>query len=436
MVEGFGTIQLSGKVGAVRVVKEKRILIVMVMVVGLLAACQSEETVEFSDENLEAAIADEIDNTEEDWSVSDVETVSELDLSESEIMELSGLEAFDGVEMLDLSDNDISDISVLLEMEGLKEVDLSENPYRDVDDQQEIVDQLTANEIEVIHNEKTYGRPDGPGGFLWKVENEGTTVYLQGTIHAGTRDFYPLHEKIETAYHESDVIVPEIDLNNVDMGEMQQLNNELGTYQDGTTLQDHLPEDLYKEVDQALNGFGLGVEMVEQYKPWFLSTLIQQLMMQELGYTFGVDQYFLNKANMDDKEVQDLETVEEQLGIFADTSEEYQIEMLEDSLISLEEMEEDMLEMFELYKAGDEDDLLDSLMEEEVATDEVDEEAEAFMKAINDDRNYGMAEEIEGFLENGEGQTYFVIVGSLHLILEPHIVSILEEEGYDVEKVH
>lgn len=47
-----------------------------------------------------------------------------------------------------------------------------------------------------------------------------------------------------------------------------------------------------------------------------------------------------------------------------------------------------------------------------------------------------MAEEITKFLESGEDQTYFVIVGSLHLILEPHVISILEEEGYEVEHIH
>ena len=63
-------------------------------------------------------------------------------------------------------------------------------------------------------------------------------------------------------------------------------------------------------------------------------------------------------------------------------------------------------------------------------------EEEAYMEALNDNRNYGMAEEITKFLESGEDQTYFVIVGSLHLILEPHVISILEEEGYEVEHIH
>src|SRR5690625_1478137 len=49
----------------------------------------------------------------------------------------------------------------------------------------------------------------GQGGFLWRVDNEDTTVYLQGTIHIGPQSFYPFNDAIESAYEEADVVVPE-----------------------------------------------------------------------------------------------------------------------------------------------------------------------------------------------------------------------------------
>jgi len=39
-------------------------------------------------------------------------------------------------------------------------------------------------------------------------------------------------------------------------------------------------------------------------------------------------------------------------------------------------------------------------------------------------------------LDAEEDLTYLVIVGTLHLIQEPSVISILEEEGYDVEQIH
>src|SRR5699024_5879744 len=126
---------------------------------------------------------------------------------------------------------------------------------------------------------------------------------------------------------------------------------------------------------------------------------------------------------------------EEQLSLFADTSEAYQNELLKSSLHNLDTYEEDMLELFSFYSKGDEEALLNYL-EPEYETnsdDELQEEDQAFMEKLNDDRNVGMAEQIENHLEEDDGHTYFVIVGTAHLVMEPSVISILEESGYDIE---
>lgn len=183
-----------------------------------------------------------------------------------------------------------------------------------------------------------------------------------------------------------------------------------------------------------LEELGFPYELAEMYKPWILSSTIQQLMTEQLGYVYGVDEYFLSRASEDGKDIIDLETVEGQLSIFAETSHEYQVEMLEDILIDLEDFDNEMQMLLSAYAEGDTEELLGLT----VADEDVDmsEEEETFMRALNDDRNYDMAETIAGFLEENNDLTYFVIVGTLHLIEEPHIISILEEEGYEAEHIH
>ncbi|GEL76392.1 TraB/GumN family protein [Tenuibacillus multivorans] len=299
-------------------------------------------------------------------------------------------------------------------------------------EQEESVDEENS-ETEEEAEEEPVGREDGPGGFLWKVEDEDTTVYLQGTIHVAPRDLYPLHTKVEQAYEEADVVVPEIDMNNIDLGKAMELYTELGEYQDGTTIQDHISPELYSELEATLSNYNIDPNMVKTYKPWYLSNTIQQLMVQELGYTYGVDQYFLNKAGLDGKEIVALETMEEQLDVLANAAtEEYQVEMLEEMLVSTETYQDDLDEMLDIYREGDVEGLLGTMVTE---SEEGDEDAEAYLTALNDERNYNMADQIMTFLEEEE-KTYFVIVGALHLTLEPHIGSILEENGYEVEHVH
>ncbi|OIJ18563.1 hypothetical protein BKP45_10700 [Anaerobacillus alkalidiazotrophicus] len=266
------------------------------------------------------------------------------------------------------------------------------------------------------------------------MEDGETTVYLQGTVHAGTEDFYPFHETIEQAYEEADVVVPEIDITDLDLMAVQTLIVELGLFQDGSKLEDHLPQEVYSKISDTLDDLGLPLEMFESYQPWLLAITIQQLILEKLDYIHGVDEYFLIRANDDGKEIIELESMESQFQIFADMSLDLQIEFLEDSLSNIEEYEEEMIELFTYYKNGDIDGLLELLIEVEGLNES--EEAQKFTEALNDKRNYEMAEKIIEFLQEDSDKTYFVIVGSLHLIMEPHIVSILEAEGYEVEHIH
>ena len=402
--------------------------IIFLLTFFLLVACQSETEVNFADQQLEEAIRAEVDQPEDELYLSDVRDLKTLDLSAKAIEDLDGIEALESIEEINLTDNEITDVEPLTTMPELKEVKLTGNPL-----EEEAITELEENGIEVAFEIEQVGLPDGPGGFLWKVENGDTTVYLQGTVHLGEPDLFPMHEKIEQAYVESDVVVPEIDLFNVEMAEMNKLQMELGTYQDETNLEDHLPEETYQEVETFFMDRGFPMGVIDTYKPWLVSNMVSQLMVQELGFTEGVDMYFLSKAQADDKEIIALETPRDQLGIFADLSMDYQVQMLEESLIDINTYEQDLQQLIDIYKSGNVDDLLDVLFETDAAMSV---EEEAYMEALNDNRNYGMAEEITKFLESGEDQTYFVIVGSLHLILEPHVISILEEEGYEVEHIH
>jgi len=407
----------------------------MFLLMFLLAACQTGEPVTIGDEQLEEALREEIGKEEGDLYEEDFEDMEELDLSGNNISNISDLVIIHNLQVLSLENNEIADISPLQELENLSEVNVEENPIES-EDQQEILDQLSELGVIVHQTEEkeVVGRDDGPGGFLWKVENGETTVYLQGTVHVGPEEFYPLHTEIENAYAEADVVVPEIDITSVNPFEMQEVMMELGTYQDGTTIEDHIPEDVHEELVSTLEELGFPYELAEMYQPWILASTIQSLMTEQLGYLYGVDEYFLTRASEDGKDIIDLETVEDQLGIFADTSDEYQVEMLKDVLMDVEDYDEELQTLLSVYAEGDVKELLAlTTVDEDV---EMSEEEESFMTALNDNRNYDMAETITGFLEEDNDLTYFVIVGSLHLIEEPHIISILEEEGFEAEHVH
>ena len=50
--------------------------------------------------------------------------------------------------------------------------------------------------------------------FLWKVQSKTNTVYVLGSIHYLKKEMYPLDEKIEKAFEQSEILVVEADVAN------------------------------------------------------------------------------------------------------------------------------------------------------------------------------------------------------------------------------
>ncbi len=54
--------------------------------------------------------------------------------------------------------------------------------------------------------------------FLWKIQSKTNTVYVFGSIHYLKKEFYPLDEKIENAFDQSDILVVEANINDIKKG--------------------------------------------------------------------------------------------------------------------------------------------------------------------------------------------------------------------------
>ena len=72
---------------------------------------------------------------------------------------------------------------------------------------------------------------------------------------------------------------------------------------------------------------------LSSFEPWVVAITIVDLDYMELGYDveYGIDTYFLDKAQADGKDILELESVEFQLDLFDSLSGELQIMMLEDA---------------------------------------------------------------------------------------------------------
>ncbi len=80
-------------------------------------------------------------------------------------------------------------------------------------------------------------------GLFWKVEKDGRTSYLLGTVHAWKREWLPLNPTIEKAFADSKTLAVELDAAKMDMASAVQRMMLAGN----DTLEARLGKSLYEQ---------------------------------------------------------------------------------------------------------------------------------------------------------------------------------------------
>ncbi|WP_153976787.1 TraB/GumN family protein [Paenibacillus xylanilyticus] len=268
----------------------------------------------------------------------------------------------------------------------------------------------------------------GGRGFMWEVESNGNTVYLVGSMHIADDSFYPLREEFEEAFAEADYLGVEIDISKAADEAQQKLILDLGSYQDGTTLKDHVSSETYTKLGDILKKNGLEPNALDAFKPWVAESTLASLKSTTVGYeaSAGVDLYFIQKAIESKLPIIELESYESQLGMFNDFSKELQEETLKATLDNFDVLDDSVNQMAEMWKTGNDEQLLE-------LTNSFSDNEE-YNKAMLIDRNIGMADKIDGYLKSDKKEEYFIVVGAAHYLGEHGIVKLLEDKGYTVER--
>lgn len=304
-------------------------------------------------------------------------------------------------------------------------------------DQQATTEQAVIFAIRLIAD--TYLQAnEGGKGVAWKVENDGNIVYLLGSIHLGIADLYPLHNKLLSAFHESDALLVEVNLFETE-GVEYYLQHAM--YQDGTTLKDTVRAETYEKLVKVLEKYEQPVDEYLQYKPWSLAGFLSAMSLsdsfavstEELA-NLGIDMYFLTNALLSQMPIVELEGYQAQTdmlnGLSSEAQEQYLVEVL-DSILEPQQSnqtnEAELLkEWFEYWGKGEIDAFKESLKDLEGEPSE-------FNEMLFGLRDKHMSEKIIEKLEGAEKGTYFVVVGAGHFLTDESILYYLKQAGFDVQ---
>lgn len=271
-------------------------------------------------------------------------------------------------------------------------------------------------------------RADSPRHALWQIKGATSSVYLMGSVHFLRQSDYPLPEAFINAYQESDELVMELDMDDLDPLLAAQLMMVTGQLSDGKTLRDVMGPTAYAEAARKANNLQINLDMLSSIKPWFVALTVLQLELAKHGFdpSSGIDFYFTERARSDNKPIRGLESLEEQLQIFDDMPMDKQSDFLLMSLEDAQTMDQELGKLLKAWRAGDAATLAHELHRGF-------EDFPRLYDRLIVQRNRDWAQQINGLLR--ERGTYLVVVGALHLVGKHSVIEMLEKYGFEARQL-
>jgi uncharacterized protein YbaP (TraB family) len=264
--------------------------------------------------------------------------------------------------------------------------------------------------------------------FIWKISGKQNVVYLVGSVHMLSKDFYPLGPAFDNAFKESDLLVEELDLGEATSGDAGFALLSHAMLPEDQSLEGVLSPATYDQVSRHLADLGVPIEPLKRLKPWMLAVTFEELEWQKAGYDpdLGLDKHFYDLAQAEGKAVQGFETAEFQLSLFDGMPMDQQDRMLADTLKDLDTEINNVNRMADAWKAGD------ALAVERIVLPDLQQDP-AMYKRLLVDRNRNWLPKIDALLAR-RGHA-FVVVGAAHLLGPDGLLALLKAKGYAVDQM-
>ena len=277
---------------------------------------------------------------------------------------------------------------------------------------------------------------------LWKVEGKRLTKpsWLFGTIHIGDPRVTTLHPRAEKAFNSLDIFYSEIDMTPAAQAALVPLMMR----KDGKTLSEAIGPELSKELDAMLKSINpeANAEPFQPLQTWVVTMTLNMLVMmkntpEELQGKEALDAVLQDRATKAGKKTDALETADFQMKIFEVLNEKEQQTFLAATIKQIKEdpgaIEKQFKDLLTAYLTGTPKDLGEIMKKAMTQVEGEQELTERFMKALLDDRNVGMANKADEFMQGAKDKSHFFAVGALHYTGKTAVQKLLKKKGYTIK---
>ena len=264
--------------------------------------------------------------------------------------------------------------------------------------------------------------------FAWKATGKSGVVYLVGSVHLLSKDFYPLNPALESAYKDSSLLAEEVDLGEMAQPDAQMALLAKGMLPSGQSLDTVLTPSTRTLLDKHLGDFGPMGEVAKRFKPWLAALTIESLAWVNAGFdpNLGLDKHFYDRAVADGKTVQGFETMAFQVSLFDDMPMDQQDRLLASMLKDIDTEQANMTKLIAAWRDGDA-----PTVERLVLADMKGEPA--VYKRMLVDRNKNWMPKIDQLLARSGNS--LVVVGAAHLVGPDGLIAMLRAKGYTIEQL-
>jgi uncharacterized protein len=275
-----------------------------------------------------------------------------------------------------------------------------------------------------------------PKCCVWRVTNAKAPFYLVGSIHALSKNDYPLPAPYEVALRESKRFLFEFDPTR--HVEFERKFEAAGKYPPGQDIRSKIHPDLLAWLSQNVmtvkadnrRGRRERIENFDnqfRYKPWWIAQhLVGPATYSKSSASHGLDNYFVDRATREKREIAGLESVDEHVAVMGGLSDHDSEFILRDALDEPRNAEKEFSRMHKAWRKGDTDALW-------AGDSHLRTQAPRIAARFVDNRNTKWVPRIEAELKSGKSTA--IIAGALHFSGPNSVIKLLEKRGYKIEQL-
>ena len=261
---------------------------------------------------------------------------------------------------------------------------------------------------------------------LWTVHSQTATAYLLGAIHILPSNVIWHTPKIDAAIAASDTFVFEAPLDDAGKAAIVEFIHAHGMLPSGTTLPSLLDEQGRKDYLKVVALTKVPADRLDNMRPWLAAIVLETAYMEQQNYSplSGVDRQIFAGAQAQKKSLRYFETDAQQLALLAPPDRDLEVK---EFVAELRQFQSDANSLGPLVDAWS---LGNATLVGRLMNKELDKEPGA-KKQLIDDRNDAWVAQLDKML--GEHHTYFITVGTGHLVGPRGVPAQLRARGYTVE---